>query len=140
MKQRRTASRNAVSGALRSFIHFQQRGEVDDGFGNQVPGGEFVTKFSAYANLRPLLRGSSLGVEDVFADRLQGNQPYVVTVRNQSALKEVTTAWRLVDARSLVGPEEDGVYNKIYNVKSPPVDSTNGYMWAEFIATLGEPS
>lgn len=164
MKQRRTASRNTVGGALRSFILFQKRGEVDDGFGNMVPGGAFVTQFPAYANFRPLMRGSAAGVEDVFADRLQGNQPYIITVRNQEALKEVTTAWRIVDARSSTLPDwvlSTGVWNdngrwledipfddtgvsnsfrKIYNIKSPPSDSTNGYMWLEFVATLDEPS
>lgn len=163
MKQRRTASRNTVGGALRSFIHFQNRGEIDDGFGNTVPGGNFTTQFSAYANFRPLMRGSASGVEDVFADRLQGNQPYIITVRNQPSLKQVTTAWRIVDARSFKYPDwvlasgswidsgiwrDDvpfeggsyGLYNKIYNIKSPPADSTNGYMWLEFVATLDEPS
>lgn len=137
MKQRRTTSRNTVSGALRSYIHVQQRDEVDDGFGNLVPGGEFETKFSVYANLRSLLRGSASGVEDVFADRLQGNQPFVVTVRKNPAFDDVTTAWRIVDARSQA---TDGSFRKIYNIKSPPTDSTNGYMWLEFIVVLDEPS
>lgn len=164
MKQRRTTNRNTVGGALRSFILFQKRGEVDDGFGNVVPGGPFITQFSAYANFRPLLRGSAQGVEDVFADRLQGNQPYIITVRNHEAVKQVTTAWRIVDARTSLYPTwvlsssfwNDGgvwldsdipfgdgtsnVYKKVYNIKSPPADSTNGYMWLEFVATLDEPS
>jgi head-tail adaptor len=139
MKLRRTTTKNSTGGALRSFIHFQNRGEVDDGFGNMVPGGPFVTQFSAYANFRPLLRGSASGVEDVFADRLQGNQPYIITVRNQAALQEVTIAWRIVDARSLID-EDEQTYKKVYNIKSPPVDSTNGYMWLEFVATLDAPN
>lgn len=137
MKQRRTATRNAVSGALRSFIHFQKRAEADDGFGNLIPGGPFETQFSVYANFRSLLRGSATGVEDVFADRLQGNQPFVVTVRKNDQLKNVTTAWRIADARSEI-VEDD--YSRVFNIKSPPTDSTNGYMWLEFIAVLDEPS
>lgn len=163
MKQRRTTSKNTVNGALRSYIFFQKRSEVDDGFGNLVPGGPFINQFAAYANFRPLLRGSASGVEDVFADRLQGNQPFVVTVRNQNALLEVTPAWRIVDARSSTLPsnwvlssgfwrdggvwlddipfeDNSALYNKIYNIKSPPADSTNGYMWKEFIAVLDAPN
>lgn len=137
MKQRRTTTRNTVSGALRSYIHLQQRGEVDDGFGNMVPGGEFVTRFSVYANFRALLRGSAAGVEDVFADRLQGNQPYVVTVRKSAQFEDVTTSWRVADARSDDG---NGNFTKVYNIKSPPSDSSNGYMWLEFIVRMDEPS
>lgn len=137
MKRRRTTTNNAVSGALRSYIHLQKRGEVDDGFGNMVPGGQFVTQFSVYANFRSLLRGTASGVEDVFADRLQGNQPYVVTVRKAPAFENVTTAWRVADARSDDG---NGNFTRIYNIKSPPTDSTNGYMWLEFIVRADEPS
>lgn len=137
MKHRRTATRNTVNGALRSYIHLQKRGVVDDGFGKMVPGGAFVTQFSVYANFRSLLRGSASGVEDVFADRLQGNQPFVITVRKNEAFKDVTTAWRVADARSA---DKDGKFTRVYNIKSPPTDSTNGYMWLEFIAVLDAPS
>lgn len=137
MKQRRTTNRNTVGGALRSYIHLQKRSETNDGFGNMVPGGEFETQFSVYANFRSLLRGTASGVENVFADRLQGNQPFAVTVRKNPAFDEVTTSWRVVDARS---KKTDGSYSKIYNIKSPPSDSTNGYMWLEFIVVLDQPS
>lgn len=128
---KRTATRNTNNNALRSFISFQNRGTVDDGYGNMVPGGSFVDQFSAYANFRPLLRGSATGVEDVFADRLQGNQPYILTVRKAPRLSEVTIAWRVVDLRN---PEI------VYNIKSPPVDVTNGDLWKEFIVVRDQPS
>lgn len=128
-KQRRTATRNDVSGALRSYIHFQQRGISDDGFGTVVPGGPFETKFTVYANFRPLLRGSATGVEDVFADRLQGNQPFIITVRKTEELLNVTSSWRIADARKP---------NRYYAIKSPPTDITNGDRWLEFIAVLDE--
>lgn len=137
MKQRRTTNTNKVSGALRSYIHLQRRGEVDDGFGNMVPGGQFETQFSVYANFRSLLRGSAAGVENVFADRLQGNQPFVITVRKSPAFSDVTPAWRVVDARS---EDSEGKFTKIFNIKSPPTDSTNGYMWLEFVAVQDAPS
>lgn len=128
---RRTSTRNNTNNALRSYISFQKRGTVNDGYGNQVPGGAFVHQFYAYANFRPLLRGSATGVEDVFADRLQGNQPYILTVRNTSDLEEVTVAWRVVDARNA---------NKFYNIKSPPIDVTNADLWREFIVVQDQPS
>lgn len=127
----RTATRNNVNAALRSYIHLQKRTMTDDGFGTLVPGGPFVTQFSVYANFRPLLRGSATGVEDVFADRIDGNQPFIVTVRRSQQMLDVTTAWQMVDARNP---------NKKYNIKSPPSDLDNGNMWLEFIAVLGAPS
>lgn len=126
-KQKRTATRNDVAGALRSYIHFQQRSISDDGFGNLVPGGDFETKFSVYANFRPLSRGSASGVEDVFAAQLQGNQPYVVTVRKTKAMEQITSAWRIVDARNP---------NRHFALKSPPFDVTNEDRWLELIVAL----
>lgn len=158
---RRTSTKNTTNNALRSYIYFQKRGEVDDGYGNMVPGGPFVNQFPLYANFRPLLRGSATGVEDVFADRLQGNQPYILTVRNNPALDEVTVAWRVVDIRSFKYENwalqsgfwnESGVYledvpwdasnsyTKIYNIKSPPTDVSNSDLWREFIVVRDQPS
>lgn len=128
----RTITRNNVSGALRSYVHFQQRGLGEDGWGStpvppeesSLPAGEFETKFSVYVNFRPLLRGSATGVENVFADRLQGNQPFIVTARNMPALHDVTISWRILDARN---------ENIAYNIMSPPVDINDGDKWLEFI-------
>lgn len=131
VKQRRTSTRNTVSGALRSYVHFQRRTTADDGFGNQVPGGPFETQFSVYANLRPLLRGSSSGVEAIFDDKIQGRQPFFMTVRNSSQLTPVTIAWRVVDARN---------ENHKYNIVSPPTDPDNKGMWAEMIIIQDKPS
>jgi head-tail adaptor len=158
---RRSSTKNNTNNALRSFISFQKRGTVDDGYGNMVPGGAFVNQFSMYANFRPLLRGSATGVEDVFADRLQGNQPYILTIRNNPILSEVTTAWRIVDIRSFqfsnwilssgfwddngswleeVPWDSSGAYTKVYNIKSPPTDVTNSDLWREFIVVQDQPS
>lgn len=124
----RTITRNNVSGALRSYVHFQQRAIGNDGWGSDpdpsLPAGNFETKFSVYVNFRPLLRGSATGVENVFADRLQGNQPFIVTARNMAALQDVTISWRILDARN---------ENIAYNIMSPPVDINDGDKWIEFI-------
>lgn len=128
-KIRRTSTRNTVSGALRSYIHLQKRTNADDGWGNTVPGGSFSTQFSVYANFRPLLRGSATGVEAVYADKLQGNQPYIITARYCNNFKNVTTAWRVVDARD---------NKRVFNIISPPSDITDGDRWVEFIVVLGK--
>ena len=130
-KQRRTATRTTISGALRSYMSFQKRVDSDDGFGNTVPGGEFVTQFSVYANLRPLLRGSSAGVEAVFNDKIQGRQPFFLTIRHSNQLNDVTIAWRVVDARN---PQH------FYNIVSPPTDPDNKGMWNEMIIIEGRDS
>lgn len=124
----RTITRNNVSGALRSYVHFQQRAIGSDGWGSDsdpsLPAGNFETRFSVYVNFRPLLRGSATGVENVFADRLQGNQPFIVTARNMAALQDVTISWRIMDARN---------ENNVYNIMSPPSDINDGDKWVEFI-------
>lgn len=114
--------RNA--GALRERLHFQKRLDGDDGWGNPVSGaGEWVTQFTAYAGLRPL-RGS----EAVMADRLDGLQPYVVTIRHQRAALDVTSSWRLVDARNP---------NRTFAIKSPLADPDGKNQWLEFLASVG---
>lgn len=128
---KRTTTRNTVTGALRDRLHFQKRGTADDGFGNQVPGGEFATEFTVYANLRPLLRGSSSGIETVFAHQIQGNQPYTITIKKHPKAKDVTVAWRIVDSRDS---------NIVYNIITPPTDPNNSDMWVELVAVKGRPS
>jgi head-tail adaptor len=114
-------------GALRERLHFQKRGDGDDGMGTVIPGiGDFETVFTAYSGMRPRTGG-----EEVTAARLAGRQPYVVTVRNSSQTRAVTTAWRLVDARN---------ENRIFAISSPLADPDGKNQWLEFIATEGEAS
>ena len=114
-------------GALRERLHFQKRGEVDDGWGNPIPGsGDFETQFTVFASMRPRTGG-----EEVTAARLSGRQPYVVRVRGSAVLRGVTTAWRLVDARNS---------NRIFAITSPLADPDGKNQWLEFIATEGEAS
>ena len=68
------------------------------------------------------------GGESVDAARLGGKQPYVVTVRNTSQTRQITTAWRLVDAR-------DG--SRVFAIVSPPADPDGKNQWLEFLATEG---
>lgn len=121
------AENNRRHGALRVRVHFQRRGDQDDGFGNVIPGaGAFETVFTVDAALLPLR-----GTESVMQARLQGRQPYIVTVRDCAPMGSVTTAWRLVDARNA---------NRIFDINAAPTDPDGKNQWREILVTEGEPS
>lgn len=108
------------AGALRERVHCQFAAAEDDGWGNPLPGaGEFETQFTVSAGMKPRTGG-----EGVDAARLGGNQPFVVTVRNTSQTRQITTAWRLVDARG------DG---RVLEITSPPADPDGRNQWLEFL-------
>lgn len=88
---------------MRSKLHFQARTEVDDGFGN-ITSGPFQTVFLEPARLKP-----GLGSETVQAARLQGVQPYTITIRSSTRTRQITTAWRAVDARDA---------NRVFDIKA----------------------
>lgn len=111
-------------GVLRERLHFQVRPSGDDGWGTPVAGsGDFVTQFTQRAGMRPRIGG-----EAVTAARLTGVQPYVVTVRHSPQMKDVTTAWRLVDARD---------ERRFFNVVAPPADPDGTNKWLEILVTEG---
>lgn len=117
------AQNNRRAGALRDYLDFQRRGDLDNGWGDTTPGaGDWETVFSAYAAMRPL-RGS----EAVMADRLGGVQPYVVTIRQHDAALQVTTAWRVVDART----------GRSFAIVSPLADPDGRNAWLEFLVREG---
>lgn len=114
---------NQRMGALRERMEFQERQSADDGWGNPVPGaGSWVTQFTADAAFRPL-RGS----EQVMADRLNGVQPYIVTIRSHAASKKITAGWRLKDVRS----------SRVFAVASPIADPDGKNQWLEFLIREG---
>lgn len=120
-------------GALRERLHFQSRGDLDDGWGNVTPGaGDFVTRFTVAAGMQP-----RTGSEAVTAARLEGRQPYVVRVRANARLNNVTTAWRLADARA---GETGGVPNRIFNIVAPAIDPDGKSQWSELLVVEGTPS
>lgn len=112
------------AGALRERVHCQFAAPADDGWGNPLPGaGEPATLFTVAAGMRPRTGG-----EEVTAARLGGRQPYVVTVRNTAQTRQITTAWRLVDANDA---------NRIFAVTSPPADPDGKNQWLEFLVIEG---
>lgn len=113
-------------GRLRSRIYLQSRDLASDGMGSMIPAGEFVTRHEVWAELRPM-RGS----ETVIAARLEGRQPFIVTVRRSSATLQVNTAWRIV---------EKADPNRIHAITAPPSDPTGEREVLEILTVLGRPS
>jgi hypothetical protein len=91
------------AGDLRERVRFERRGL--DANGDAL--GPFAELFTRAASII-YMRGS----ETVMAQRLEGQQPVIVTVVNSRQIREVTTADRLVNAR-------DGT---VYDIKAVPRD------------------
>ena len=111
------------AGMLRERVLCQMKGPATDELGNPVPGGDvWATQFSARAGFQPRNGG-----EAVIAGRLQGVQPYIVTVRQSSQTRRITTGWRLVDARN---------EKRIFNVRSV-ADPDGKRQWLEMLVEHG---
>ncbi|MGO6848005.1 head-tail adaptor protein [Rhizobium leguminosarum bv. viciae] len=109
------------AGKLRDKLLFQRRAIVDDGMGNEQSG-DWETKFTAAAELIPLRGG-----EPVMAARLSGVQPYIIRIRSCATAREVTPAWRAVDARQ---------QSRTFNITAA-VDPDNKNAWLDIMATQG---
>lgn len=81
------------AGSLSERVAFLEQVEGDDGYGGVVLG--YVPKFEDAARLEP-----RMGSEPVVASRLQGIQPYTMTVRSSVATRAVTPAWRVRNKRT----------------------------------------
>ena len=81
------------AGSRSERVTFQRREEVDDGLGNTD--GAWVDQFDEAARLQP-----RTGSEPVIAARLTKIQPYTLTVRSSLRTRQITPAWRAVNARS----------------------------------------
>jgi head-tail adaptor len=118
-----------AAGDLRYRLGFQKQSMTEDEFGNPVPG-DFETQFTAAVYLKPLKGG-----EEVMAGRLAGTQTFVCRIRSYVASREITTAWRAIDARA--GNDESGDPKIVYQVKSPPSDPDGKLAWLEMIVEFG---
>lgn len=74
-------------------VAWDLRADADDGYGNTVT--DWTEQFQTRAGFT-FLRGS----EAVIAARLEGRQPVIVRVRVSSRTRQITTDWRMRDARS----------------------------------------
>lgn len=81
------------AGELRARVEFQAREALavpGDEHGTAV--GEWRHQFATRAKMVPLRRG-----EAVIAGRLQGVQPYILTIRAGAAPATLSTDWRVID-------------------------------------------
>lgn len=111
------------AGDLKERVHLQARTVASDGFGGSVPGGPFQTQCTVRAHLQPLK-----GSEAVQAARLQGRQPYILTIRQSSQTRPLNTAWQVVDARNV---------NRKFAVVAPPTDPDSDRAWLEVMIVEG---
>lgn len=98
------------AGALKERLQFQQRA-LD---ARAEPLGDWEDRFPARAQIS-YLRGS----ESVLAQRLQGVQPAIITVRSSTATKALTSAWRALNARDR---------SQVFEIKSVAPSTTPGFV------------
>lgn len=109
------------AGELRERVAFDQRVELDDGYGNTV--GNFVEQFAVSARVRPLK-----GSEAVQAARLAGQQPVVITVRMSRQVRGVGPHWRARNTRT----------GAVYAITAPPANMDERGAFLDILATVGE--
>jgi len=80
-------------GQLRESVALSAYEGVDDGYGNIV--GDWVVKATVPARIVGMK-----GSEAVLAGRLEGVQPYIITIRNAVPAAGVTTEWKAANART----------------------------------------
>lgn len=109
-------------GSLSEKIGFEAEVEGDDGYGGVVVG--FQEQFVEPARLEP-----RVGSEQVIASRLQGIQPFTMTVRSNERTRAITPAWRARNKRTGV----------LYAIKAAVnIDERN--QWIELLVVQGEAS
>lgn len=81
-----------------------------------IVAGDYSEQFRRAARIRPLVGG-----EPVIAQRLTGVQPVVIRVRSDDETRDVTTAWKIVDVRSLAA----------YNIRAVTPDEKR--RWIDFL-------
>ena len=109
------------AGDLYYRVDCQKKVEAKDELGNPVPGGGgWVTQFTVRAAYRHLRGG-----EDIMAGRLQGRHTQIITVRSSSDTRQITSDWRLIDAR-------DG---SVFNVRD--VTAETDRMWVSLLCERG---
>ncbi len=103
------------AGPLRERLAFEARVAVDDDYGNTIAG-DYAEQFQAAARITPLKGG-----ETVIADRLQGTQPYILTIRHCNSAKLLKPEWRarnlrtgaIYEIKSIANPDEKRQYMAI---------------------------
>lgn len=82
------------AGPLREVFAAESRQRIDDGAGNETSG-PWVEQFRLEAGIE-----ARRGGESIIAGRLQGTVTYILSTRYSGNAAQITTDWRLRDARS----------------------------------------
>ncbi len=99
------------AGELRERVAFDQKAQSDTVYG--IAAGDWEEQFREPARIRYLV-----GSEPVIAQRLQGIQPAVITVRANHLTRAVDSGWRIRDVRT----------GKPFNIRSITPDEINAYI------------
>lgn len=114
------AAKRTTAGSLNQRVVFLEPNDSSDGHGGETDG--YVERFCVSARLRP-----RMGSETVIASRLQGIQPYTLTVRSSSDTRQVTPAWRARNTRT----------GQTYNITTVVnIDERNAFL--EMLVVEGE--
>lgn len=84
---------SGLAGNLNKRFAFSKRIEVNDGYGNLR--GDWQEQFIIWVGKRYLVGG-----EGVFAQRLSGHQPIIVTLRISTLTRQIETHWMCRDVIS----------------------------------------
>ena len=119
-------ARQPAIGEMTFRAEFQRRGVVDDGVGNEVPGGAWETMFVRSARLTPLKGG-----EEFIAARLEGRQAYSLVVYDSPTTRQVTEAWQVVDFKAR---------DRVFAISAPGIDPVGNRRFREWLIVEGAPS
>lgn len=110
------------AGPMRQLLAWERREDVNPDFPEDYGNTQsaFVTQFTMHAG-RKALRGS----EAVQAARLDGTQPYILTVRQCDQARLIRTDWqardvrtgRVLQVKSIMDPTDRGAYLDIMVVE-----------------------
>ncbi len=114
--------RGTRAGQLRHRLGFFKRQTTDDGYGNTETGFPDAPEFVVFGEIV-----ARFGGEAVQAARLQGEQVYLLTVRQSSLTRDVTTAWMVKDMNE----------GTIFAIQSGPVDPDDSGAFYEILAKSG---
>jgi|SRR5215211_2386257 len=105
------APRTITAPELQDRVAFDQRQQIDDQYGGTAA--DFVEQFVVYARIN-----RKLGGERIIAERLDGQNPVLITVRSSSDTDEIETDWRARDVRS----------GEVYNIRSIADAASGGFL------------
>lgn len=113
----------ASAGQLKDKLSFQRRG--NDANGDPLGDWEEVFTRQAYLFWRK-------GTEPVLAQRLEGQAPVEITIREDSSTRQITSAWRAVGVYGFIA-------DKVFELTSPPAPAKTP-RFLEILAVVGASS